>query len=228
MSNPINQAVSDIITDEGWLEIVDSINTERSRRNLSPISIDVTDDGGRTQAIDFNDMVDGINNIALPDQQLPPKQPNPGSCTPDAGVVSGDCDAPTKTLPHVNTGEIITWEDVSELQSLITEYQNSCICNTNTCLCNTDNCCACNCNYLVPPEDSHNEGCCTCNCNNSCTCNCNYDGSCACNCNFSQCPANYEGQCTCNSNWQICGDTEVNKCPSNYTLNAYTSGETPC
>ena len=172
---PINpQATGDLIDDADFLGLLDRINTERSRRGHSPISIDTTDNGGRVESEDYNALINGYNSM----------------------FNSGDCEINPNPLPTESDGVIIEWADIAALQSGLADAEISCVCDCNNCPCNA-NTCTCDC-------DNDNEGCtcncnnsCSCNCNysGSCICNCNYtacpsncNSHCVCNCDFTTCP----------------------------------------
>ena len=170
-TNPNIQNVGDLIDDNQFLDLLNRINTQRSRRGKPDISIDVTDNNQQVDLVDYNTLVDGYNTMFNP----------------------GDCEQDPTTLPEQPAGDIIAWEDINNLMIKVASAEASCICDCNYCSCNA-NTCSCDCN-------NDDEGCscnghCSCNCNyTGCNCDCNYtepcpsncNSHCLCNCDYSEC-----------------------------------------
>jgi len=156
----LDPSPGDMIDDADFLDVLNLLNTERSRRGDPDISIDVTDNGAQVDLEDYNTLATNINNMS--GQQPPAWSP----------------------VPLESVGDLIEANDIDRLVDAINEWTATCVCDCNYCTCDC-NYCACDCNYCTC---DCNYGC-TCNCNyctcdcNYCTCDCNY--SCTCDCNYS-------------------------------------------
>ena len=146
----LDPSPGDMIDDADFLDVLNLLNTERSRRGDPAISINVTDNGAQVDLEDYNTLATNINNMS--GQQ-------PGGWSP---------------VPLESVGDLIEANDIDRLVDAINEWTATCVCDCNycTCDCNYDGyVCPCNCNYACTCDCDY---ACTCDCNYACSCDCDY------------------------------------------------------
>ena len=175
-----NTTVGQKVLRSKYVEIVNNLNLERTRRGLATIAVN-----SYIPAVGQSVTAATVNSLR--------------------SVINGMTSVSWSVVPVAKT-TLITPASVTQFRTVINTMGKQCICQCNNCVnCNNYGCscnysCTCNCNQFS----------CTCNCNyRSCNCQCNYynkcicNYSCTCNCNYScTCNCNY---CTCNCNQATCG-----------------------
>ena len=166
-----------------FVEIVNNLNNERTRRGLAQIAVN-----SYVPAIGEKITASTINNLR--------------------NVINAMYSVSWSVVP-VAGQTFITPASITQFRNAINTMGSVCLCQCNNCVhCNNVGCscnysCTCNCNYKsCSCNCNYGHIGCQCNyasrciCNYACTCNCNY--SCTCNCNYCTCNCN-QNTCSCNT-----------------------------